>query len=142
MWCVCVRVWCAWGGGYGFDIAHLLPPFFLSLSFPPSSPHTSNNPPSSLPPLLFLPSFPLSPPSPSSPLSPPSPSLPSVYEAMESYVPQNDDEVGFMTGDKIEVLSKSMDGWWKIRCVVLVSVRGRERWRGRGGGGLRRGNVW
>ena len=51
-----------------------------------------------------------------------------------------------MTGDKIEVLSKSMDGWWKIRCVVLVSVRGRERergrGRGRGGGGLRRGYVW
>ena len=88
------------------------------------------------------PSFPLSPPSPSSPLFPPSPSLPSVYEAMESYVPQNEDEVGFMTGDKIEVLSKSMDGWWKIRCVVLVFVWGGSSGEGRGrggGGGWRRG---
>ena len=131
-------------GGEGMDLillifcllfsspSHFLLPLHIPLTTPP--------PPSS--PLLFLPSFPLSPPSPSSPLSPPSPSLPSVYEAMESYVPQNDDEVGFMTGDKIEVLSKSMDGLWKIRCLVLVSVRGRERWRGRGGGGLRRGNVW
>lgn len=50
-----------------------------------------------------------------------------------------------MTGDKIEVLSKSMDGWWKIRCVVLVFVWGGSSGEGRGrggGGGWRRGYIW
>ena len=39
----------------------------------------------------------------------------SVYEALENYTPQSEDEVGFRAGDKVEVLAKSMDGWWKIR---------------------------
>ena len=34
---------------------------------------------------------------------------------MESYSAQSEDEVTFKTGDKIQVLSKSLDGWWKIR---------------------------
>ena len=42
-------------------------------------------------------------------------SLCSEYEAMESYKAENEDEVGFKSGDRIEVLSKSMDGWWKIK---------------------------
>ena len=37
------------------------------------------------------------------------------YEALENYIPQSEDEVGFKAGDKIEVITKSMDGWWKIR---------------------------
>lgn len=34
---------------------------------------------------------------------------------MENYTPENDDEVGFKAGEKIEVVHKNMDGWWKIR---------------------------
>ena len=93
----------------------LLPSLLFS---PPLSPLLSSP---SLSPFLSSPlssSFPLSFLSPSLPLFPSL--LPTVYEAMESYVPQNEDEIGFNTGDKIEVLSKSMDGWWKIRCVVCV----------------------
>lgn len=40
-----------------------------------------------------------------------------VYEAMESYFSENDDEITMKAGDHVEVISKSMDGWWKIRCV-------------------------
>ena len=39
----------------------------------------------------------------------------SVYEALENYIPQSEDEVGFKAGDKVEVIAKSMDGWWKIK---------------------------
>ena len=39
----------------------------------------------------------------------------SVYEAMESFSAENDDEVGFRAGERIHVIHKSMDGWWKIR---------------------------
>ena len=38
-----------------------------------------------------------------------------VFVAMESYAAENDDEVGFKAGDKIEVVNRNMDGWWKIR---------------------------
>jgi hypothetical protein len=38
-----------------------------------------------------------------------------VYEAMESYYAENDDEITFKAGDRVDVISKSMDGWWKIR---------------------------
>lgn len=37
------------------------------------------------------------------------------YEAMESYVPQSEDEVGISVGEKVTIVHKSMDGWWKIR---------------------------
>ena len=43
----------------------------------------------------------------------------SEYEAMESYSAQSEDEVTFKTGDTIQVLSKSLDGWWKIRYVYI-----------------------
>ena len=43
-----------------------------------------------------------------------------VFVAMESYAAENDDEVGFMAGDKIEVVNKNMDGWWKIRSAMRV----------------------
>lgn len=35
---------------------------------------------------------------------------------MESYVPIHEDEVGFMAGEEVQVITKSMDGWWEIRC--------------------------
>ena len=38
-----------------------------------------------------------------------------VYEAMESYFAENDDEITIKAGERVEVVSKSMDGWWKIR---------------------------
>lgn len=38
-----------------------------------------------------------------------------VYEAMESFAAENEDEVGFKAGERVHVISKSMDGWWKIR---------------------------
>jgi hypothetical protein len=38
-----------------------------------------------------------------------------VYEAMESFSAESEDEVGFKAGDRIHVINKSMDGWWKIR---------------------------
>ena len=41
--------------------------------------------------------------------------FPVVYEAMESYFAENDDEITIKAGDRIEVISKSMDGWWMIR---------------------------
>ena len=41
--------------------------------------------------------------------------LHAVYEAMESFAPENEDEVGFAAGERLHVISKSMDGWWKIR---------------------------
>lgn len=40
-----------------------------------------------------------------------------VYEAMEAYIPTSEDEVGFNAQDRIKVIAKSMDGWWKIRLV-------------------------
>ena len=42
---------------------------------------------------------------------------PVVYEAMEGYTPISEDEVGFRAQDRIIVIAKSMDGWWKIRSV-------------------------
>ena len=39
---------------------------------------------------------------------------------MESYSAQSEDEVTFKTGDTIQVLSKSLDGWWKIRYVHIT----------------------
>ena len=44
----------------------------------------------------------------------------SEYEAMESYSAQSEDEVTFKTGDTIQVLSKSLDGWWKIKYVHIT----------------------
>jgi len=41
----------------------------------------------------------------------------SAYEAMETYIPVSEDEVGFQAQDRIKVVAKSMDGWWKIRSV-------------------------
>ena len=38
---------------------------------------------------------------------------------MESFSAENEDEVGFKAGERIHVISKSMDGWWKIRCVHM-----------------------
>lgn len=34
---------------------------------------------------------------------------------MESYMAQSEDEIGLFLGDKVTVVRKSMDGWWKIR---------------------------
>ena len=34
---------------------------------------------------------------------------------MESYIPQSEDEIGLSAGDKVVVIHKSMDGWWKIK---------------------------
>ena len=42
--------------------------------------------------------------------------FPKDYEAMESFVPGSEDEIGFEAGEKVKVLHKKMDGWWKIRC--------------------------
>ena len=42
-----------------------------------------------------------------------------VYEAMESFSAESEDEVGFKAGERIHVINKSMDGWWKIRYVQL-----------------------
>ncbi len=36
---------------------------------------------------------------------------------MESYFADNEDEITINAGDSVEVISKSMDGWWKIKYV-------------------------
>jgi hypothetical protein len=38
-----------------------------------------------------------------------------VYEAMDNYFAQNDDEIEVSVGDKVTVMHKNMDGWWKIK---------------------------
>lgn len=45
-----------------------------------------------------------------------------VYEAMESYFAENDDEITMKAGDCVDVISKSMDGWWKIRYIAKYYV--------------------
>ena len=37
------------------------------------------------------------------------------YEAVDSYKAENDDEIELSAGDKVVVLHKNMDGWWKIK---------------------------
>lgn len=39
----------------------------------------------------------------------------SEYEAMECYIAQSEDEIALSVGEKVTVVYKSMDGWWKIR---------------------------
>lgn len=34
---------------------------------------------------------------------------------METYFAENDDEITIKAGDKVDVINKSMDGWWKIK---------------------------
>ena len=38
---------------------------------------------------------------------------------MESFSAENEDEVGFKAGERIHVINKSMDGWWKIRYTII-----------------------
>ena len=40
---------------------------------------------------------------------------------MESFSAENEDEVGFKAGERIHVINKSMDGWWKIRYVCTAT---------------------
>lgn len=49
---------------------------------------------------------------------------------MESFSAENEDEVGFRAGERIHVINKSMDGWWKIRYVrcKLISVQLQMHW--------------
>lgn len=37
------------------------------------------------------------------------------FEVMDTYKTENDDELELSPGDKVVVLSKNMDGWWKIK---------------------------
>ena len=39
------------------------------------------------------------------------------YEVMDTFKAENEDEIELYPGDKVVILSKSMDGWWKIKYV-------------------------
>ena len=44
-----------------------------------------------------------------------------VY-ALHDFEPQNDDEIDFVAGERIEVLEKDDaygDGWWTVRPLIL-----------------------
>ncbi len=47
-----------------------------------------------------------------------------VY-ALHDFEPQNDDEIAFVAGERIEVLEKDDaygDGWWTVRCHLLFYI--------------------
>ena len=37
---------------------------------------------------------------------------------MDTYRAENDDEIELFPGDRVVILNKSMDGWWKIKYVT------------------------
>lgn len=38
-----------------------------------------------------------------------------LYEAIDGYQAINQDEVSIKQGDTVQVINRSMDGWWEIR---------------------------
>ena len=47
---------------------------------------------------------------------------------MESFSAESEDEVGFKAGERIHVISKSMDGWWKIRYAIIIILCAATDW--------------
>ena len=44
------------------------------------------------------------------------------YAATESYIAQESDEISLPQGTIVDVLKKSVEGWWTIRYVVLAPM--------------------
>jgi hypothetical protein len=50
------------------------------------------------------------------------PEMPEYIYALHDFLPENDDEVGFRAGERIEVIEKDDqfgDGWWQVRHVFV-----------------------
>jgi len=48
--------------------------------------------------------------------------MPEYIYALHDFLPENDDEVGFRAGERIEVIEKDDqfgDGWWQVRHVFV-----------------------
>jgi len=48
--------------------------------------------------------------------------MPEYIYALHDFLPENDDEVGFRAGERIEVIEKDdqfEDGWWQVRHVFV-----------------------
>ena len=48
--------------------------------------------------------------------------MPEYVYALHDFQPEQDDEIGFRAGERIEVIEKDElygDGWWKVRPAVL-----------------------
>jgi len=41
--------------------------------------------------------------------------MPEYVYALHDFVPENEDEVAFSAGERIEVIEKDGDGWWQVR---------------------------
>lgn len=39
-----------------------------------------------------------------------------IYQAVADYKASSSDEVSYKTGDTVEVLETSLDGWWRVKC--------------------------
>lgn len=42
------------------------------------------------------------------------------YAATESYIAQESDEISLPQGTVVDVMKKSVEGWWTIRCVFCL----------------------
>ena len=52
--------------------------------------------------------------------------MPEYVYALHDFLPENDDEVSFHAGERIEVIEKDDmygDGWWHVCVLVLHSFR-------------------
>ena len=48
--------------------------------------------------------------------------MPEYVYGLHEFHPENEDEVGFRAGDRLEVIEKDHlyeDGWWKVRSSAL-----------------------
>ena len=43
-----------------------------------------------------------------------------LYEAVGEYKAVNQDEISIKQGDTVQVINRSMDGWWEIRYVCYT----------------------
>ena len=53
-------------------------------------------------------------------LSLPNAAIEGKYAATESYIAQEPDEISLPQGTVVDVLKKSVEGWWTIRCVCVI----------------------
>lgn len=45
-----------------------------------------------------------------------------LYEAIGEYQAVNQDEISIKPGDTVQVINRSMDGWWEIRWALQLSI--------------------
>jgi hypothetical protein len=48
--------------------------------------------------------------------------MPDYVYALHDFLPENDDEVSFQQGERIEVVERDdlySDGWWQVSCVYF-----------------------